>query len=161
MRIASKASARRLDASTTPDGIIESVTRSQLATVPVESRRRAATGLALMAVLLLVVGVLPWASAAPASVRILATAALLAALFSGLLAWGLARSVTLEARRLQEAELDQTLLGAMSCDCGHDHAADGTMDGSAPAAPPAVPCDAVPDTDCPHTCASCVLAQLR
>jgi hypothetical protein len=139
------------------------VTRTQpLSAVPVERRRRAAVGLGLMAVLLAAIAILPWTAAAPASVRVLAVAALAAAGFAGLLAWGLAHSIALDARRLAEAELDAQLIAAAGegCDCGHDHLADGSLHGSAAAAP-ASDCAATPNSECPHTCPSCVLAQRR
>jgi hypothetical protein len=139
------------------------VTRTQpLSAVPVEQRRRAAIGLGLIAVLLAVIGILPWAAAAPASVRVLAVAALVAAVLAGFLAWGLAHSISVDTARRAEAELDAQLIAAAghSCDCGHDHQADATPHGTQSTAP-STACEASPDADCPHTCASCVLAQLR
>jgi hypothetical protein len=144
-------------------GIIEAVTRTQLSAVPVEYRRRAAIGLGLMAALLATAGILPWTAAAPASIRVLAVAALAAAALAALIAWGLARSTTLDARRQAEAQLDQALIaaaGGVACDCGHDHAADGTLHAVSTTDEKAT-CGAPQDADCPHTCESCVLAQLR
>ena len=113
-------------------GIIEAVTRTQLSAVPIGHRRRAAIGLGLMSALLAAAGILPWTAAAPASIRVLAIAALAAAAFAALIAWGLARSTVVDSRRQAEAQLDQALIaaaGAITCDCGHDHGADGTLHG--------------------------------
>jgi hypothetical protein len=130
----------------------------QLAVVPVARRRQAATVLLAFAVLLAVAGILPLAAPAPVEVRIVAVAALAVAAITVLVAWGLLHSVTIERRRVAEAELDALLAGhGPGCECGHDH---GAPDGAPPAAPaPAAAACGAGDADCRHDCASCVLSR--
>jgi hypothetical protein len=132
----------------------------QLAAVPLARRRRAIAVLFLLALLLVVAGTLPWVRPAPASVRVIAVAALLSGLLGLLIAWGLATSVRLERRRATEAEIDSVLAAAGGgCDCGHEHGADAHP---APIAACADGADGVGGADsCPHTCEACLLSTLR
>jgi hypothetical protein len=136
---------------------------AELSRVPIERRRRASALLAGLAVLLVVVGVLPWLSPSTLAVRVLAVAVLVAAALVGLVAWGLLHSVALDRQRAAESDLDAVLVetataaGQSGCACGHDHEdpselhiTDLECEGSTAASP-----------SCPHTCESCVLATLR
>ena len=129
-----------------------------LSAVPAARRRRAVLALTLMAGLFVAIGILPWTAPAPTGVRASAVAALIAGILIALIAWGLARSVRLDARHAAEARLDSVLAAAGGgCDCGHDHGAEG-HDVTVVA----------PDcagngegTECAHSCDACVLSQLR
>jgi hypothetical protein len=113
--------------------------------------------MAVLAVLLVVIGILPWTAPAPSEVRASAVAALIAGVLAALIAWGLARSVALERRQASEAQLDAVLHAAGGgCDCGHDHGPAGEH----PAAE-AEACASPGGTECTHSCATCVLAGQR
>jgi hypothetical protein len=129
---------------------------SPLSAVPVERRRRAARSATVLAFVMLAVFAVAWLRPAPAVVRLFATVALFGAVFLGLIAWGLLRSVRLDAA---EARLDAAVIGTLADsgaagDCGHDH--DPTKMHVTDAAPA---CSAGPD--CDHSCADCVLARSR
>jgi hypothetical protein len=138
----------------------------QLAAVPIARRRRAVLVLTTLATLLIATGVLPWTRPAPASVRVIAVAALLSGLLTLLIAWGLATSLRRDAELTSEAELDAVLAAAGGgCDCGHDHGGAGHADHADPATTPdTAPGAAVSECasgtpDCAHNCAACVLAR--
>lgn len=123
-----------------------------LSAVPAAQRRVAARALGVVSPLLIVVGLLCWLSGAPAVIRVLATLVLLTGLVTAAVAWGLAHSLTLDARRADEQALDAVLetVGG-GCSCGHDH--DPTEMHIT---------DCSPDShDCTHSCETCVLAGLR
>ncbi len=132
----------------------------QLAAVPVARRRQAAIALSLLAVLLLVVGVLPWTAPSAPGVRVSAVAALLAGVLVAFIAWGLIASVGRQARETAAAELDGLLAEAAGgCDCGHDHSAE--LHGAAPAEASCPSPSGEAGHECNHTCDACVLSQLR
>lgn len=66
---------------------------STLSTVPVDRRRRSAYVAAAFAVVLLVVGVLPWTMPTDSVIRFLTAFVLVAAALAGLIAFGLLRSI--------------------------------------------------------------------
>jgi hypothetical protein len=108
----------------------------------------------LLAFVMLAVFVVVWLRPAPVVIRLFATVALLGAVFLGLVAWGLLRSLRLDAR---EAQLDAAVRDALAdaggaIDCGHEH--DPTEMHVTDAEPS---CRAGPA--CDHTCAECVLAR--
>jgi hypothetical protein len=75
----------------------------------------------LLAFVMLAVFVVVWLRPAPVVIRLFATVALLGAVFLGLVAWGLLRSLRLDAR---EAQLDAAVRDALvdaggAIDCGH------------------------------------------
>jgi hypothetical protein len=122
--------------------------------VPAERRRRAARSAGLLAFVMLAVFVVVWLRPAPVVIRLFATVALLGAVFLGLVAWGLLRSLRLDAR---EAQLDAAVMDTLAdagaaIDCGHEH--DPTEMHVTDAEPA---CGAGPA--CDHTCAECVLAR--
>ena len=105
---------------------------------------------------MLAVFVVVWLRPAPVVFRRFATLAVLGAIFLGLIAWGLLRSLRQDAR---EAQLDVAVMDALAdtgraIDCGHDH--DPTEMHVTDAEPT---CGAGPA--CDHTCAECVLARSR
>jgi hypothetical protein len=125
-----------------------------LSAVPAERRRRAARLAGFLALIMVAVFVVAWLRPAPAVIRLFATMALLGAVLLGLMAYGLLRSLRLDAH---QARLDAAVRGALAdadaaCDCGHDH--DPTemhVTDGAPACGRGATCD--------HSCAECVLAR--
>lgn len=87
---------------------------SRLSAVPIERRRRAAATAGLIAALLVAVGVLPWAGAAPTALRVLATIALVAAVPVALVGWGLLTSIHADRA---EARLDAAIAAAVADAC--------------------------------------------
>ena len=127
-----------------------------MSAVPAERRRRAARSAGLLAFIMLAVFVVVWLRPAPVVIRLFGTMALIGAIFLGLIAWGLLRSLRLDAR---EAQLDAAVMDALAgagggVGCGHDH--DPTEMHVTDAEPT---CGAGPA--CDHTCAECVLARSR
>jgi hypothetical protein len=127
---------------------------SQLSSVPVAGRRRAAAACGLAAVLLVAVGVLPWTGSAPTALRVLSVVVLVVAAVAGLVAWGLLTSVRAD---VDEARLDAAVIEAVEaagfggCDCGHEHDPDEMHI-----------TDACPSGDsCNHDCATCKLSALK
>ena len=105
---------------------------------------------------MLAVFVVVWLRPAPAVIRLFGTLALAGAILLGLMAWGLLRSLRLDAR---EAQLDAAVMDALAgaggdVGCGHDH--DPTEMHVTDAEPI---CGA--GAACDHTCAECVLARSR
>ena len=127
---------------------------SQLSSLPVERRRRAAATVGLMATLLVAVGIVPWVGSAPGTVRVFSTIALAAAVLLGLVAWGLLTSIRADTA---ESQLDAAINSAADsagfggCDCGHEHDPDEMH-----------VTDACPSGDaCAHDCATCLLGAAR
>jgi hypothetical protein len=134
---------------------------SALSTIPPARRRRAAATLGLFAMLFLAVAAVALTGGPAAAVQVFAIVALLTAVLLGLIAWGLAHSVRIDAAATGlDAAIEQALAenGGMSCDCGHDHdmsemhvqggtAASCAHDGSG--------------IECEHNCDTCALAALR
>jgi hypothetical protein len=130
---------------------------SQLAVVAPAQRRIAAILCGAFAVVLLIVGLVPWFGDAPVTLRVLAVAVLVVAAALALVSWGLVRGLALER---SEASLDAAVeagvraAGQQMCDCGvaHDpdemHITEPKVQGCAPT-----------DATCTHSCASCVLAR--
>ena len=110
----------------------------------------------MLAFVMLAVFVVVWLRPAPVVIRLFGALALVGAIFLGLIAWGLLRSLRLDAR---EAQLDAAVLDALTASgggvgCGHDH--DPTEMHVTDAEPT---CGA--GAACDHTCAECVLARSR
>lgn len=155
-------------------GIIGPVS-STLSAVPARQRLRAANVAALFAVLLLVVGVLPWFANAPASVRVLASVSLLGGVGLTLITWGLRRSVTLDGAVAAALEFDAVVSSAVAeagggCGCGHEHNPDDLTFADEPAEGQAQighatgsshPHDCAAAGSCDQSCASCALGALR
>jgi hypothetical protein len=131
---------------------------SDLSRIPIDRRRQAAIFTGLTAVVLVVVGVLPWVGSAPAAVRVLATVVLVVGVGLALVAWGLLHSTTLDQHRQADAEFDAMLVEAAgpagACGCGQSHDPDELHitdacehDGAGEA--------------CAHNCDTCVLSSLR
>lgn len=129
---------------------------SSLSSVPVATRRRAAVALALISLLLLAMGLIPWLRAAPGVVRGFAVVALICALALALMARGLLTSVRSATR---EARLDAAAIAAVAeagqtmCSCGHAHDPDELHVMDAP------PCPS--GETCTRTCDTCVLSGPR
>jgi hypothetical protein len=129
---------------------------SQLAAVAPAQRRFAAVLAGGFAVVLLIVGLVPWFGDAPVTLRVLAVAVLVVAAALALVSWGLMRGLALERA---EASVDAAVeagvraAGQQMCDCGvaHDpdemHITEPKIEGCAPT-----------DASCTHSCATCVLS---
>lgn len=96
-----------------------------------------------------------------AAVQVFAIVALVTAVLLGLIAWGLAHSIRIDAAATGlDAAIEQALAanGGVSCDCGHDHDMSEmhVQGGTAPACSH----DGAGD-DCAHDCDTCALAALR
>jgi hypothetical protein len=141
---------------------------SPLSGIPIETRRRMSATLGLFAVLFVAVGVVATTGATPAAVRVFSAVALIVAAILGTVAWGVTHSVKLDLREgqldnaieraVQEAVADHG--GPAAAPCGHHHEVDellvsddepGRRYGSCP----------VTETDCVHSCDTCLLASLR
>ncbi|HEY7047086.1 MAG TPA: hypothetical protein VH373_07685 [Jatrophihabitantaceae bacterium] len=127
---------------------------SQLSSVPVARRRRAAAACGVAAVLLVAVGVLPWAGSAPTALRVLSVVVLVAAVVVALIGWGLLAGVRADTT---EARVDAAIIEAVEaagfagCDCGVEHDPDEMHI-----------TDACPsEGTCGHDCATCKLAALK
>jgi len=130
-----------------------------LSTIPPARRRRAAATLGLFAMLFLAVAAVALTGGPAAAVQVFAIVALLTAVLLGLIAWGLAHSIRIDAAATGlDAAIEQALAanGGVSCGCGHDHdmsemhvdrGAACAHDGSG--------------ADCAHDCDTCALAALR
>ena len=136
---------RRLSRSRLP-GILRGVS-SQLSSVPIERRRRAAVIAGLAAALLVAVGVVPWTGPAPVAIRAVATLALLVGVLFALVGWGLLASVRADAAELRlDAAAAETLAAAGVFNHGHDHDPDEMH--ASDACPSGQPCT--------HDCATCL-----
>jgi hypothetical protein len=127
-------------------GILPGVS-SQLSSVPVQRRRRAAATAGLAAALLVAVGIVPWTGPAPVTIRVLAAVALAVAALFALVAWELLTSVRADVAELRlDSAAAATLAAAGVFDHGHDHDPD-EMHVS----------DACPSgQSCTHDCATCL-----
>ena len=146
---------------------------SPLSGIAVEKRRQLAATLGLLAMLFLAVGAVSSTATVNAVTTAFIVVSLVVAVLLALLAWGLLRSVRLDAadRRLDAAIEEAMKAGGRSmCDCGHEHDPDELhfVDGegqhltgsSRPASGPACAHDGS-GTDCAHSCDTCVLASMR
>jgi hypothetical protein len=124
----------------------------------------------VLAVALAAVGLTPWFSPAPAVVRGIAVAMLVAAVALALIAWGLARSVRVEQ---DDASLDAAVTSAMAaagqqmCDCAEPHDPDEmhitdadpkTARALGAAGDPQDAACASNSASCAHDCVTCILS---
>jgi len=141
---------------------------SPLSGIAVEKRRQLAATLGLLAMLFLAVG----AVSATATVNAVTTAcivvSLMVAVLLSLIAWGVLRSVRVDAadRRIDAAIEEAMKAGGRSmCDCGHEHDPDELhfVDGEGQHLTGSSHTCAHDGTgtDCAHSCDTCVLASLR
>lgn len=131
---------------------------SALSAVPVARRKRLAPAFAIMAVLLIGIGVVSLTGSG-IGVLVIGILALAAGGFVALIVWGLVRSVRID---VAEAGIDAAIAEAVGaaggfCGCGHDHDPD-ELHVTGDAAPCAH--DGAGEL-CAHTCESCVLARER
>jgi hypothetical protein len=130
---------------------------SPLSGIAIDKRRQLAATLGLFAMLFIAVGAVAATGASTGIVKAFVVIALLVAVFLGLTAWGVLRSVKLD---LAEQRLDAAIESAVKarggamCDCGHEHDPDEmhvvdacAHDGSG--------------TECEHSCDTCVLTAMR
>src|SRR3954452_2359672 len=152
-----------------PSVIIERVT-SPLSGIAVERRRRLAATLGLFAMLFLAVGAVAATGATDSLTKVFVAVALLVAAALALMAWGVLRSVRLEAAdgRLDAAiEAAVRASGRSMCDCGHEHDPDALhfVDGQGQhvtGRTPAAACahDGTGE-DCAHSCDTCLFGSMR
>lgn len=134
---------------------------SRLSGIPAERRRHVAAILGLFATLCVAVGVVATTGRTTGVVRAFSAVVLVIALLLALIAWGVMRSVKLDAEqaRLDEAidaALDEALAGSgVACSCGHDHDADEMHVTGAGCGHDGT------GADCSHSCDPCVLAAMR
>jgi hypothetical protein len=143
---------------------------STLSRIPLDRRRRLAATVALFASLFVAVGAVATTGPADGGVRAFAALAFVAATFLALTAWGLVRSVRLDAaeRRLDDAIAKSVAAsgvasGVGSCGCGHDHDANELhVQGATAAAHTATFCEQDGrGVSCSHSCEVCVLSTMR
>jgi hypothetical protein len=127
---------------------------SSLALVPVPQRRKVGVVTGGFALLLTFTGVLPWTTAADASVRLLSIVALLAGVFLALVSWGMFRSASLEAsdRAFDEAVTTVIANADIACSCGHEHDPDHLEFADEPADGCAQVVHRTGSSNEPHTC---------
>jgi len=150
---------------------------SPLSSVPVARRRRAVWTLGAFALLLAAVGAVATTGRTSAATITFAVIGFGAAVLVGLIAWGIAHSITLdESDAMLEAVLTDAISTAgMTCSCGHEHDPDelhfvdgnGGVEGENAHAQhvtgrraPACEHDGAGEA-CSHDCDTCVLASLR
>jgi hypothetical protein len=136
-----------------------SLVTSALSTIPPARRRRAAATLGLFAMLFLAVAAVALTGGPAAAVQVFAIVALVTAVLLGLIAWGLAHSIRIDAAASGlDAAIEQALAesGGVSCDCGHDH----DMSEMHVQGGPACAHDGN-GVECEHNCDTCALAALR
>jgi len=135
---------------------------SPLAGIPTERRRRAAATVGLFAMLFLTIGTVAATGRSSQAAPVFSAIAIVIAVFLGLIAWGLARTVRAD---LAEQQVDAAIEAALAerpefaslCSCGHDHD------------PSVLHVTDEPDTcahdgggaACAHDCSTCILAALR
>jgi len=113
---------------------------SSLALVPVPQRRKVGVVTGSFALLLAVVGILPWTTSAALSIRLLSVVALGVAAFFALVSWGMFRSAQIAQSELAFTAAVQSVIADadLGCSCGHDHDpdhlefADGPAEGCSP-----------------------------
>ncbi|HKC26727.1 MAG TPA: hypothetical protein VKB75_01825 [Jatrophihabitans sp.] len=136
---------------------------SPLSGIEAAKRRQFAATLGLFATLFIAVGAVAATGATTAVVKAFVAVSLLVALVLGLMAWGVVRSVRLDAAEQRlDAAIDAVVRsnGRQMCDCdvehdptemhivGDDHALEACEhDGSG--------------ADCAHSCENCVLSAMR
>ena len=126
---------------------------SSLSSIPAARRRHAAAITGLLAALLAAMGVVPWVGVAPTTVRVFSVVALVAAVLTAFVAWGLLTSASADQAeaRLDEAIVSTVAAAGGACDCGHEHDPDEMHIA-----------DACPTGEtCTHSCETCVLAAQR
>jgi hypothetical protein len=139
---------------------------SPLSGIAVEKRRQLAATLGLFAMLFIAVGAVAATGAETAIIKTCVVVALLVAVLLGLMAWGVLRSVKLDAadRRL-DAAIEQAVRaqGGQMCDCGHEHDPDELhfTDGEGQHLTGQACAHDGTGADCAHSCDTCVLASLR
>jgi hypothetical protein len=143
---------------------------SPLSGIAVEKRRRLAATLGLFAMLFIAVGAVAATGAMDGLMKAFVAVALVVAVVLALMAWGVLRSVRLEAadRRLDAAiEAAVAASGRSMCDCGHEHDPDELhfVDGEGQhvtgrSSAGACAHDGTGD-DCAHSCDTCLLASMR
>ena len=127
---------------------------SPLSGIPLPRRRQLAATLALFAVLFVAVGAVAM-TGRPATVRAFGGVALGIALLLGLMAWGVTRSMRIDAA---DQALDAVIEEAVAqqygslCSCGHEHDPNETHVTNA--------CAHTGDA-CERDCTTCVLAAMR
>jgi hypothetical protein len=142
---------------------------SPLSGIAAAKRRQLAATLGLFAMLFVAVGAVAGTGATTTLMKVFVAVSLAVALLLALVAYGVLRSVRLDAaeRRL-DAALEEAVRagGGRMCDCGHDHDPDELhfVDGEGQhlTGRPAATCahDGHGE-DCTHSCETCVLAALR
>ena len=132
---------------------------SPLSAIPPHKRRLLAATLGLFAVLFVAIGAVAATGAHTAALQAFVVVALAVAVVLALIAWGVARSIKIDATdRALDAAIGEIVSGrgGSMCTCGHDHdptemhvtgAETCAHDGSG--------------TECAHNCDTCVLAALR
>jgi hypothetical protein len=148
-----------------PSAIIERVT-SPLSSVTAEKRRQVAATLGLFAMLFVAVGAVSATGASTGLVKAFVAVALLVAALLGLMAWGVLRSVKIDAadRRLDAAiEAAVAAGGASMCGCGIAHDPDELhfVDGEGQHLTGNRCAHDGTGLDCAHSCDTCVLAAMR
>jgi hypothetical protein len=143
---------------------------SPLSGIAVEKRRQLAATLGLFAMLFLAVGAVAATGASDALMKAFVAGSFVVAVLLALLAWGVLRSVRLDAadRRIDDAiEAAVRAGGGSMCDCGHEHDPDELhfVDGEGQhvtgrRAPAACASDGT-GADCEHSCDTCLLAAMR
>jgi hypothetical protein len=141
---------------------------SPLSGIAAEKRRQLAATLGLFAMLFIAVGAVAATGATTAAIKAFVVVALLVAVFLGLMAWGVLRSVQLDLadRRLDAAIEDAVrATGRSMCGCGVEHDPDEMhfVDGEGQhLSGKTFGCSHDgKGTDCAHSCETCVLATLR
>ena len=148
---------------------------SALSGIPIERRRRTAATLGLFAALCITIGVVAMTgSGTPGVVRVFSAISLALAVVLGLVAWGVAHSVSIDqAEQRLDAAIEATVADRVAkghrdvgCACGHDHdpnemhVTDAAPDGRHGIEADNCAHDGAGD-DCAHNCVSCVLRTMR
>jgi ABC-type nickel/cobalt efflux system permease component RcnA len=128
---------------------------SPLSGIPIPRRRQLAATLALFAALFVAVGAVAM-TGHPTAVRAFGGVALVIALLLGLMAWGVLRSMRIDAAdRALDAAIDAAVTekyGSL-CSCGHEHDPNETHITDA--------CAHGGGEGCERDCTTCVLAAMR
>jgi hypothetical protein len=141
---------------------------SPLSGIAVQKRRKLAATLGLFAMLFLAIGAVAATGASDAVMKAFVAVSFAVAVVLALVAWGVARSVRLDAadRRLDDAiEAAVRAGGGSMCDCGHEHDPDELHfvegDGQHVTGRAAACAHDGSGTDCAHSCDTCLLAGTR
>ena len=139
---------------------------SPLSGIDIEKRRQIAATFGLMAMLFIAVGAVAATTAATTLIKGFVAVALLVAVLLGLMAWGVLRSVKLDAReRRLDAAIEAAVRssGQQMCSCGVAHDPDELhfVDGEGQHVTGVKCAHDGTGTDCGRSCETCVLAAMR